>query len=251
MLGKPGLIDEQERYHLCLAEEATRDSRYLDFYTQRSREGANYVILDNGAYEYGRTPSLTLLAEVAVEMQPDEIVLPDVMHGDYCAHETVEESRRGAEYLREAGFEAFMAVPHGNTGKEWIACARHLLEIPGVRCLGIAEKDALKLSKGNRTALAMWLYSIDTPQIHLLGMMEDMADVKDPWVQENVRGVDGSKIIVWGMNGVDVTHQQFPKYPGRPKRYFDLPEPYPIPYHYLITHNIAYWRTYTASQVEV
>lgn len=236
------LLDPAETYHLTLAEVASRSDTYVDFYRRRTA-GGDFTILDNGAYEYGKTPDLELLIEVAKAMRPSEVVLPDDMHGPNCHQETVAMSRDAIPHLQAAGFRNFMAVPHGHTFSDWKWCAQALLQLDGVRCLGIAEKDALKLMDGARSALVTTLLDLGAPAVHLLGMMESMEDVLNPWVRKVVRGVDGSKLFVWGMNGCGAhPNRPLPKYRGRPPGYLDLPytrfgEAAP-----LICENIRAWR---------
>lgn len=245
LLGVSGIVDESEKYHLCLAELVNQSSGYADFYWGCGQRG-NYVILDNGAYEFGKTPSLESLIRAAHRIMPSEIVLPDAMFGPECAVETVTMSCEGQRALSADGFTNFMAVPHGNTRGEWVWCAKQLVAIPGVKCLGIAEKDAIKLANGDRALLAEILQdTCPGKDIHYLGMMEDMLDVCSPWSRENVRGVDGSKLVVWGMNRCLISPGSAPPvYPGRPDGFLSMTEPLSENQANAVRYNIQIWRAF-------
>jgi hypothetical protein len=216
----------QEDYHLVLASQILSNTKYLAFYQQRIGAG-DYVILDNDAYEQqGVSSPIGVILECLEVLHPAEIVLPDIMDGPNCAKETIRESTIGAAYIYEAmrpgkPTPAFTAVPHGNSIQEWIRCAQELASIEGVKCLGIAEKDALKLTGGDRKVLIQAIIGLKK-DIHLFGMMENMKDIRDPWVQGAVRGCDGSKCVVWGLNHTMAFLNSVPSYPGRPADFFDI-----------------------------
>jgi hypothetical protein len=252
----PVLGDMREvDYHLILSEVFRHDTtkRYEMFYKQRIARG-DFVILDNGAYEYGRAVDLNHLIEVANLVQPSEVVLPDDMHSTLCHLDTVTMSVEASFKLRAAGHKRFMAVPHGHNLDNWVWCAQQLMAIPGVQCLGIAEKDAIKLRAGDRAALVDILVSevIEPEQevsIHLLGMMEQMDDVEDPFVRSQVRGVDGSKMIVWGMHEEACWPSKVPAtYPGRPTHYLEMGLNDLTPDQCVeIRHNIQAWQGFLQS----
>lgn len=245
----PGLLEAvipfDEDYHLILAEQVVTDERYRNFYLERSKAG-QFIILDNGAYEYGTTPSLDLLVSAAKQTRPTEVVLPDQMFGKNAAEKTVQMATEGSRRLRQEGFESFMAVPHGEDISEWILCAAHLHKIPGVRSFGIAEKDALKLANGDRGTLVRAIQKMGLP-LHGLGMMENMSDLLDPWTRLAMRGVDGSKLIVWGLNDVSVPVPVFGKveapYPGRDPNFWSTNST-DTDYVDTIMYNIATWREF-------
>jgi hypothetical protein len=228
----------EDTYHLCLASQInTRDLRYRSFYKERRMLG-HHVILDNDAYEQdGTAPDFQNVLDAIDRMYPyvpNEVVLSDVMYGDTCAEDTV-----NASYLAHKNLRLYLdntrvgtlehpptalAIPHGNTVEEWIFCATELAHLPLVKTLGIAEKDAIKLMGGNRRELVRRIIGLGK-KIHLFGMMEDMKDVRDPWIRAvpEVQGVDGSKLVVWGLTGTPSVPEEAksPPYPGRPKNYFE------------------------------
>jgi hypothetical protein len=245
------VIPTEERYHLTLASQVLREDThaYLNFYHDRRMRRGDYVIMDNDAYEaQGISSALETIRKAAELLIPSEIILPDEMQGPDCAKLTVERSAQAAEALRADGWKNFMAVPHGNTMNEWLSCAIELSKLEGVGCFGIAEKDALKLVAGERVILARSVYGMGQ-DIHLLGMMEDMSDVQHRWVQQRVRGIDGSKLLVWGINGLRPrVGDPMPAYPGRPKGYFDLtPEDLSPAQMNDAIGNVNYWQGYLSN----
>jgi hypothetical protein len=212
-----------DSYHLTLAELVVRDTKYAAYYRHHATAG-NFVILDNGAYEFGRTPSIDTLVQAAGIINPSEIVLPDSMHGPDCALDTSTMSREGARLLAQAGHTRFMAVPHGNNLSEWERCMLSVGAIPHVATIGIAEKDALKLGVPRFNLISEVHAALPHVDIHLLGMMEDMSDLRSLWIRRTVRGIDGSKLFIWGINGHRVpVSGPLPVYPGRPPDFFDMP----------------------------
>lgn len=236
-----------DHYHLILTSQIRQNPKYASYYRERIDQG-DFVILDNDAYEASSgtssSPEAILQAIHLMGVWPSEIVLPDVMFGKNCARRTVEVAEEGRDILWQHGHRHFMAVPHGNTQLEWLECAMALSGLEGVDTLGIAEKDALKLTHGDRGELIRAISGLGK-KIHLLGMMEDMSDIQDRWVRMHVRGVDGSKLIVWGLNGRVATVGDVPIYPGRPEGFFEIDgcnlSDNQVE---LIQSNMSYWRSY-------
>lgn len=256
-LTETGLHRAKSRYHLVLAHVAKHYDDYREFYTQRAEEG-HYVIVDNGAYEFSVTGDFAETIHCTEQMRAQEIVLPDDMKS---ATNTIEIFQDGMELLRkEYGshyrppyVKSFMVAPHGSHPTIWKGCLRQMLEVidasftainmPTI-AIGIAEKDGIALTGGSRLPLIdivydVWRYMqlaspkfVDRlPEIHLLGMTEHLEEFYNPYIYQRVRGVDGSKLIVYGMNGLNVTKfvvrelndpTCVASYPGRPPDYFGL-----------------------------
>jgi hypothetical protein len=242
---------KEDQYHLILTSQLRKYPYYAGFYRGCIERG-DFVILDNDAYEASSgtssSPEAILQAIQLLGAAPSEIVLPDVMFGKNCAQRTIEVAEEGHDVLWSHGYRNFMAVPHGNTQLEWLECAMALAGLSGVKSLGIAEKDALKLTRGDRGELVRAIDGLGK-EIHLLGMMEDMADIQDPWVRRRIRGVDGSKLIVWGLNGRVATVGDIPIYPGRPEGFFEISgcnlSDNQVE---LIQSNVNYWKSYVSSK---
>jgi len=67
------IIDPLVDFHFCIATEAIKDSRYLEFF----RDSEKPVMLDNGTYEEGFPLSPEELFDVAKEIRPQIVWAPD------------------------------------------------------------------------------------------------------------------------------------------------------------------------------
>ncbi len=102
-------------YRYTLAHEC-RSDRYLE---RAKRQDARYHILDNGADELGEGMSGSEYSSLINEIDPDELILPDVLGN------TDETQKRGLSFLEEldrpAGMKV-MAVAQGLQFNEWMNC---------------------------------------------------------------------------------------------------------------------------------
>jgi hypothetical protein len=139
------LLDKYSSPHplqFCYGEIARRDINYLKFY-QRMAAEKKVVILDYSP----RLPRTTRgfgiqdMVKLAVEVHPRFIVLPCV---EFNSFSTLAQSRNAAGYLSLAlpkdlvGKIGFLALPQGGDKGEIEKNAKDLLEIDGVRMLGLS-----------------------------------------------------------------------------------------------------------------
>jgi len=128
-------LTREHRYFMALTH-AAEDPGYMRFFRERSQQGG-YVILDNSTVELGQPEEITTYVAKAIQMEADEILLPDWLHEkdrtlrevDYGIHEALERGYQGE----------FMAVPQGRTQQEWLQCAREMLDYP-IHTLGISRR---------------------------------------------------------------------------------------------------------------
>ena len=281
-LFESGLPNAKSRYHLVLAHVAKHYPEYRDFYTQLVEEG-HYVIVDNGAYEFSVTGDFSETVDCVEHMRAQEIVLPDDMKS---AKNTLDLFQDGLEFLRrEYGHhhrpsyvKSFMIVPHGGHIEVWVSCLRQMLEMLDasfttinmpIITVGIAEKDGIALTGGSRLGLIdaierVWRnmmlssqkFANRAPEIHLLGMTERLEEFHNPLISGRVRGVDGSKLIVYGMSGLNVSPfvvREFndptcvSSYPGRPPDYFGMTKwaSLPVLTQTIVRENIVRWQHVT------
>ena len=70
-------------YHLLLAQEFLTLPQELQqqalAFWKSCKQSGHYLILDNGAYELGKAIDFDMFVHLAVELQPNEIILPDVL----------------------------------------------------------------------------------------------------------------------------------------------------------------------------
>jgi len=179
---------EQSRlgYHLVLAQEFLTDKAYQAIYMEKRRQG-HYIIMDNGAAEFGRSIRFSDVLEAANAVGADEVCLPDVL-GDREA--TLELHYK---YYEKVPSPNRMVIPQGKDGYSWMGCLDDMLEVFDFFAVGIpkhldgAQKDRLWVldSLQKRGYHTMF-------HVHLLGChaapLKEIRDVmkKYPWV----RGID-------------------------------------------------------------
>jgi len=126
----------------CYGEIARRDNNYLKFFQRMSREN-KVVILDYSP----RLPRTTRgfgikdMVKLAEEVKPRFIVLPCV---EFSSFSTLAQSRNAAGYFSLAlpkeirDKVGFLALPQGGEKAEIEKNAKALLDIEGVRMLGLS-----------------------------------------------------------------------------------------------------------------
>lgn len=189
-------------YHLCLAQVALRDPVYRDFY-KKEAEAGSYVILDNGAAE-GELVGIQEMEDLAVYLGASEIVLPDFL-GNY--ERTLREARAALNYVKERGVfrGKIMAVPQGETLKEWILCASIMLTWH-IDTIGIPKYLTPAFGAYARQQAFFWLLpSLVTlnKRVHFLGCGGDPREIGVicQAAESVVRGVDSSLAYLYARDG--------------------------------------------------
>jgi len=206
-------------YHLCLAHLLDRDERQMVYYKERSASLADYVILDNGAYEHGRSIPFRTILKVAREIDPHEIVLPDVFLDKQA---TIYAANEGHKFLNEEAWAAgtsIMVAPQGQTTSEWVACLESLASTIHPDTIGIPVVYESKMGRGVLIKNVIELFSTDhyQPHIHLLGWDGDLYKLScyardfPLWI----RGIDSAKPFYYTVPLNEGTKQ------SRPRDYFD------------------------------
>jgi hypothetical protein len=243
----PGLltdvIDDEEDYHLVLTGLVLRNEQYRSFYAERSHRG-DLVILDNDAYENtGKSTPIEELVSAISYIDPTVAVLPDLRGASWDYNFKLAEA---AALMLSAAYPTLqlMGVAHGATLERYLASALMLASLPGVSWIGVYEEtwDDFRIPRQDMVRLL----SPINAKIHLLGLTEDMRDVKDAFVRQRVEGSDSCKLIRWGLHGSNIrpTDSFVPEYPGRGTDYFDRgpDDPDWVAYHSCVRGNIRRWR---------
>jgi len=182
-------------YHFVLAQYLD-DPNYAGMYTIL-RDAGHFLILDNGAAEFGKSIDLEKLRAAYDLLQPDEIILPDSLG-------------KGVEtmQLTHAAVHMFprkkrAVVPQGRNWIEWEMCLNKLVSY------GCATICVPKLYEGYKGGRLKALKIIQKNRfywdhnIHLLGCydnpLEEIRRVRDmfPWV----RGIDTAAPIAYAQQG--------------------------------------------------
>jgi hypothetical protein len=225
-----GLLGEfSSTYHLCLAHVLRSDTRQLVYYKERTANLDDYVILDNGAYELGRSVPFQHVVEVAKEIGPDEIVLPDVF---LDKKETILAACEGHKiFMAEPEWAAYinlMVAPQGKNLTEWLQCLDALINAMKPDVIGIPVVYEKMMGRGVLIKNVIRLLGGDShyqPEIHLLGWDGDLYKLScyardfPLWI----RGIDSAKPFYYSISPSPTSlNQGTPR--KRPNNYFGLLE---------------------------
>lgn len=207
---------KEDSYFMCLYQEVKKNPEYAAFFKARKEEG-KFVIMDNGAAE-GVNPTAAELLPIYSLVEPNEIVLPDVV---YNKEETVRRTKEAYNLFSEYDLEKkykYMAVPQGETFSEWLECLRLFLQQTNITTIGVSKFVTPKFQKEMGDDANVRLECVDAIitiaemmdrdiEIHLLGCWKDpseihrIAEVFGP----KVRGTDSGIAYVYTRNNVEYT----------------------------------------------
>jgi hypothetical protein len=186
-------------YHLCLAHVLGNNPRQMEYYQQRTSMG-EYVILDNGAYELGSSVPFEHVLEVAEQIKPNEIVLPDVFLDSAATIKATEAAWEALHSFSqdEYTYTNLMAVPQGKNSDEWIACLKILVKMVTPDAIGIPIVYERMMGRGVLLLKTIeFLHNHPTchPDIHLLGWDGDLYKLNAYARQFPlwIRGIDSAK----------------------------------------------------------
>lgn len=100
------------RTHLVLAHLVATNPKYTEFYNRMSMDGDG-IIMDNGAFELGKSYEPDQLLKLGEQCAADVIVLPD--YPAQSSQVTIDAAEKYAQEIKDAGFKT-MFVPHSKVG---------------------------------------------------------------------------------------------------------------------------------------
>lgn len=215
----------KSKHHLILAHIYEQDVDYRSFYQQRVKEG-DFVILDNSAYELGKSYDIDRLLNIAEELQPAAMFLPD------SRFETEETLQLVAQTIRSIKLRPkiqcdLWAVPQGSNFGEILQCYAELMTMPEIKGFGLYEEIGRVSGFKNRrdfleTLQNMKIVHPEHYYYHLLGMEDSVNDLQELSRFNWVSSIDSVKPICYGLYGIVFDPQLGPlaEYPHRPKDYF-------------------------------
>jgi len=203
-------------FDFCLAHIALESKEYRDYFKKQKKCG-RFVLLDNSMYELGKSCDIKTMVELARELQPSEVVAPDVLgsrEGTVANAMAFRKALVGRNRARNSD-PLIMGVVQGKDLGEWLNCYRELWHC-GVSTIGIPFKlqylnfymrDTATMMH-NRLAVLSFIDSIFKvlPSIpcHLLGL-SDPIELKYAKKYSWVRSNDSSAAVVLGMRGIRLT----------------------------------------------
>ena len=189
--------------HLILTSLVLSNNTYAQFYKQRKKEG-DYIILDNDAHENGASSVLQQLINAAKIVEPDEIVLPDMIRNHV---HTLHMTQKALPFLKSQFPEAkLMAVPQGKTQIEWDHCLmQHLQYSQYIDVIGIPRVYADDFGSWVPAVESTLKFMIhENTEIHLLGSpynLDSAAEVERTYPR-TVRSTDTAKPLHYALAGL-------------------------------------------------
>jgi len=117
-------------YDFVIGPVYRRFKEYADFYKKQNALG-RYVILDNGAFE-GELLEDEDLLDIAQELQPAEVVAPDVLYDRKATLDRVKGFLGKFKLLEGAADIKIQVCPCGQTTEEYVQSYANLVEVADV-----------------------------------------------------------------------------------------------------------------------
>jgi hypothetical protein len=162
--------DEVSDYPYVLGHLLSLDTEYADFYKEKLKT-AEYSILDNSAFELGKSIPMEELYELGKEYKPTHLVLPDVVNN---YDQTLLNAKEYLESYRVEG-QKYIGVCQGDTFEQIAECIdyylREKVDIIALPFDLVKDSDFVTV----RFRFLNWWYAnrfnmgIGKPKFHLLG----------------------------------------------------------------------------------
>lgn len=206
-------LDKYQDNYLLLAHIGLVDVQYREFFKQNSK----YKIMDNSAHELGESVDFNRIIDLALELDCQELVLPDKLY-DYDA--TVMKTEEAIELLRRRGLLGrfkLMAVVQGSNYATYMKCLTRFMGNPHINVLGAGfwivanafkpfsgEEEVmpnrLMFSREMASGFFSDIYFQKTKTIHLLGL-GDCLELKYQKQYSFIRSNDSAAAVKYGMAG--------------------------------------------------
>jgi hypothetical protein len=215
-----GRVPDQ-KFHLLLAHIVEQDPQYLTRYLQLRLEG-HYLLLDNGAYEFGGSVDPNKLLAMARKVCASGVFLPDVR---FDMKRTLTGVERALPFFKGSSFDLY-GVPQGNDLFTVLDCYSALYSM-GIRHFGLYEEIGEVTKVGTRIdflhQLEMMNLVYPDAYYHMLGAEEDPRILAQYSQFNFVGSLDTAKPFVCGLfEKVYSPNRILKNYPHRPKGYFEL-----------------------------
>lgn len=197
-------------YHMILAQHIIGDEKYREFYEERRRKG-DFLLLDNGAYEFGQSVNKEVLIKAALLSQPNLLVLPDKRG---FKKETIEMSYDFLNTLKHEipKHTRIMAVTQGSNRADWLSCFLQFANDPDIDTIGISSTHGFlprETHYFSRAETIEYLAENDLipkgKTIHLCGVGNSgHIELERLKKFEFIEGVDTSAPVIHGLNNVRI-----------------------------------------------
>jgi hypothetical protein len=204
-------------YHLLLAHDVVkRPKEYEELY-----QGAGYVILDNSVIELGESVDIMMIAEAAEIVQPNVIVLPDVMKN---YEGTIQLSGTFMERLMGLRQEEWpwihsadkMGVAQGRNPNEFEWCTQELAMRGWAQHIALPRLMVEVLGDRSNYVYHLWSVFHDTlsedvarnMNLHLLGFSDNLDDDFAAAQNSLVMGIDSAVPVRAGIEKISFFNER-------------------------------------------
>lgn len=205
-------VGEGRSMHVAYSEKVLSSATYRQFYADKLQD-REYVILNS--IEQRGPAGMEDFIEAAVALQPSEVVLPNIPGSPVKSDRLTAEA---SGVLQSAGLTRvpFMAVPLGEDFHDYLEGVKRLSTLSQVQVIGVTS-DVFDKYHLTRRQFVYAMRKVCPRTLHLLGMTDDLADLKDPLIQSTIRSCETAKAVVWGLGGVEVSlnAKRVPAYSGK------------------------------------
>lgn len=201
------LIDGRD-FYMCLANIASKDENYCNFYKKKVEDGA-FVLLDNGAAESDQM-TLDIMWSVIEKINPSEVILNDCL---LDGEETIKRSTEALNFYKEKGFKGqFLFVPQGKDLQEWINCYEKM-DKTDISTIGVSKFVTSGWKDSNaRYKCCEYLSEHGSPTVHLLGCHESITEVAQIALAFNfIRSNDTAIAYIYALADQSITSGNRPK----------------------------------------
>lgn len=232
-------------FHLILSHLLS-DQEYRDHYLDQRKRGA-WLLLDNSAHEDGRGADAEQLMYQALDLDVQEVVVPDVLDDadatlelSISALETWNQMCRKSEKLAaKIPHLRFMYVPQGENYDRLVYCIDNLVKahVYNARQQHLRMDFSIGISKDYerfKGGLMRFLDEEVAPmhyafakngvdvQVHMLGWGRNLWELSKIAKKHTfLRSTDSAKPFVYGLAGIRLDpSKEAPPYPRRPADYF-------------------------------
>ena len=208
-------IARERRYHLILAHLCEPNSRYREFYKELAARG-DTIILDTSTHELGSAPDAEKLLEIAQDIVPSIVVLPDVLEDPVA---TLKRTMAAVDLLHDERWR-LMAVPQVATGlkpaevlESWFESLEQMYTESRITAIGMClDGSQFFRTQGGRGILLREMEKRELVRpgyfYHILGLGSKFTEILDVRDFSWVRGMDSAKPVTAGLHGLLIHPQK-------------------------------------------
>jgi len=183
-------------FDFIIASHCVKNALYKEFFVNMRLKN-RYSILDNGAFEEGKAIDFEVYKELVSQLQPNMLVLPDVVNDMKETLKASEKFMKQYDELCTGGLYSIMGVLQGNTVAEYMECLNEFNQFEVIETIGIPYHlfyRPLFIEKNNIIEFC----EHNGLEIHILGLPNPFEVVELAKYSDVIKSIDTSLPIVSG-----------------------------------------------------